>query len=171
MDRIKRNPGGWGLALGGAIALISIFFAWLVVSNTAAGVSSRVRGVGTVTGQTIGFLGLLAIIAGLGVAASTGSGRIWWGLLGLLGVGVVLAAGLVAIFSPATLAQNFATTQLVSTMKLTGAQTSASQAIKAGFDSGTLSARVAIGAIIGLVGAVLGVLGVIYGMAKKPQPD
>jgi len=172
MDRIKRNPGGWGLVLGGAVGLVSIFFVWLVVTNTAADVSSRLRGVGTITGQTIGFSGLLAMIAGLGVIASTGSGRIWWGLLGLLGAGIVLLAGLVAIFSPETLAQNFATNELVATMKLNGAYTSASEAIKSGFDSGALSARLGIGAIIGLVGGLLGILGAIYGFRKKrPEAD
>jgi hypothetical protein len=171
MDRIKRNPGGWGLALGGAIGLVSILFGWIEVTNAAANETTRVHAYGTVAGQTIGFCALLAVIAGLGVSASTGGGRIWWGLLGLLGAGVLLAAGLIGIFSPSTLAQRFATTELVSTMKLSDARDSAMDAIKTGFSSGTLTARVAIGAIIGTVGGVLGVLGAFYGFRKKPERD
>jgi hypothetical protein len=173
MDRLKRNPGGWGLALGGAIAMVSLLFAWLEVSNDAADVSSRVNGFGTITGQTIGLLALLATISGLGLAASYGGGRILWALLGLVSAGLVLAAGLVAVFSPSTLAERFATAELATKLQVGSgtANASAADAIKEGFASGALSARVAIGAILGLIGGALGVLGALYGFRKRPEPD
>ncbi len=171
MERIKRNPGGWGLALGGAIGIISILFSWIKVTNTVANVSASVPAYRAVSGQTLGFLALLAVMAGLGVSASSGGGRILWGLLGLLGAGTVLVAGLIAVFSPSTIAQLFATTQLVSTLSITGVQESASSAIKAGFASGDLTARVGFGAIVGIVGGALGVLGAFYGFRKKPDAD
>jgi hypothetical protein len=173
MDRLKRNPGGWGLALGGAIGMVSLLFAWLEVTNDAAGVSSRVHGFGTITGQTIGFLALLATICGLGLAASYGGGRIWWSLLGLVSAGLLLAAGIIAIVSPATLAERFATAELATKLQVGSgtANTSAADAIKAGFSSGALSARVAIGGIIGTVGGALGVLGALYGFRPRASSD
>ena len=46
-------------------------------------------------------------------------------------------------------------------------QDSASDAIKAGFASGDLTARVAFGAIVGVAGGALGVLGALLGFGKK----
>jgi hypothetical protein len=169
MERLKKNPGGWGLALGGAIALISIFFAWVSVTNASAQATWKTGFFHVVTGQTVGFLGLLAMIAGLGLAASEGGGRILWGILGLFSAGVVLAASLVAIFSPSTLAAWVATTQTLSTLSLSQTTESANKAITAGFDSGTLTASVAFGAFIGLVGGLLGVAGAILGFRKKRE--
>ncbi len=172
MDRLKRNPGGWGLALGGAIGLVSLLFAWVEVTNASADVSSRVHPFGTVTGQTIGLAALLAVICGLGLAASYGGGRIWWAILGLLAAGLVLTAGLIGIFSPSTLAERFATAELAMTVQVSGgAQESAADAIRSGFASGALDARVAIGAILGTIGGALGVLGALYGFRKRPEPD
>ena len=172
MERIKRNPGGYGLALGGTIGIISVLFSWVSVTNTVTNVTSSVPAHRAVSGQTLGLLGLLAVIAGLGVAASAGGGRILWAILGLLGAGTILVAGLVAIFNPEKIAQLFATTQLVSTLSLTGVQDSASDAIKAGFASGDLTARVAFGALVGVAGGALGVLGALLGFGKKrPRAD
>ena len=133
MERLKRNPGGWGLALGGAIGFVSIFFSWMSITNTAANVTSSVPAFRAVSGQTLGFLALLVALAGLGVSASQGSGRIWYGVIGLLGAGVMLAAGLLAIFSPSTIAQLFATTQTMSKLALTSVQNSINETVKAGF--------------------------------------
>jgi hypothetical protein len=167
VERFKRNPGGWGLALGGAIGFVSIFFSWMTITNTVANVSSSVPAFRAVSGQTLGFLALLTALAGLGVSASTGSGRIWFSLLGLLGAGVMLAAGLLAISSPSTIAQVFATTQTLSTLSITGVQDSINESIKTGFADGTLTASVGFGAILGVIGGLLGVLGAILGFRKK----
>ena len=169
MERIKRNPGGWGVALGGAIGLLSVFFAWLSVTDSVTNVTAKAPAFRAVSGQTLGFLALLVMMCGLGLMASTGVGRFLWGLLALLSAGIILAAGLITIFSPETTAQQFATTQLISTLKITGVQESASAAIKAGFDSGDLTAKFALGAIVGTIGGALGVLGAIYGFRKKPN--
>ena len=170
MERLKRNPGGWGLALGGAIGFVSIFFSWMSITNTAANVTSSVPAFRAVSGQTLGFLALLVALAGLGVSASQGSGRIWYGLIGLLGAAVMLAAGLLAIFSPSTMAQLFATTQTMSKLALTSVQNSINETVKAGFADGTLTASVGFGAILGVIGGLLGVLGAIFGFRKK-QPS
>ena len=172
MERIKRNPGGYGLALGGTIGIVSVLFTWVSVTNTVTNVTSDVPAHGTISGQTLGLLGLLAVISGLGVAASAGGGRILWAILGLLGAGTILVAGIVAIFSPEKIAQLFATTELISKLRLTGVQDSASDSIKAGFASGDLTARVAFGAIVGVAGGALGVLGALLGFGKKrPSAD
>lgn len=172
MERIRRNPGGYGLALGGTIGIVSILFSWVSVTNTVTNVTTSVPAHGTVSGQTLGLIGLLAVISGLGVAASAGGGRILWAILGLLSAGTILVAGLVAIFSPEKIAQLFATTELISKLRLTGVTDSASDSIKSGFASGDLTARVAFGAIVGVAGGVLGVLGALLGFGKKqPKPD
>ena len=33
MERLKRNPAGWGLVLGGAVIAASALFAWFVVEG------------------------------------------------------------------------------------------------------------------------------------------
>jgi len=172
MERIRRNPGGYGLALGGTIGIVSILFSWVSVTNTVTNVTTSVPAHGTVSGQTLGLIGLLAVISGLGVAASAGGGRILWAILGLLSAGTILVTGLVAIFSPEKIAQLFATTELISKLRLTGVTDSASDSIKSGFVSGDLTARVAFGAIVGVAGGALGVLGALLGFGKKqPKPD
>ena len=42
MERIKRNPGGYGLALGGAIGIVSVLFTWVSVTNTVTNVTTSV---------------------------------------------------------------------------------------------------------------------------------
>jgi hypothetical protein len=173
MERLKREPGGWGVALGGAIAMVSIFFAWVSVTNPSAHDATWKTGLfHTVTGQTIGFLGLLAIIAGLGLVASSGGGRIWWALLALLGTGTVLVAALIAIFSPATFAAWIATTQTISTLAITQHQESINATVTSNLDSGAITAAVAFGAFIGLAAGLLGVAGSVLGFRKKrPSSD
>lgn len=170
MERLKREPGGWGVALGGAIAMISILFAWVSVTNPSAHDATWKTGlIHTVTGQTIGLLGFLAIIAGLGVVASQGGGRIWWALLALLGTGTVLVAALIAIFSPETFAAWIATTQTISTLAITRSQRSINVIVTSNLDSGAITAAVAFGAFIGLVAGVLGVAGSILGFRKRRE--
>ena len=82
----------------------------------------------------------------------------------------MLAAGLLAIFSPSTMAQLFATTQTMSKLALTSVQNSINETVKAGFADGTLTASVGFGAILGVIGGLLGVLGAIFGFRKK-QPS
>ena len=63
-------------------------------------------------------------------------------------------------------------TELISKLRITGVQDSASDAIEAGFASGELTARVAFGAIVGVAGGALGVLGALLGFGKKqPRVD
>jgi len=169
MERLKREPGGWGVALGGAIALVSIFFAWVGVSSASAHATWKAALIRTVTGQTIGLLGILALIAGLGLVASRHGARIWWALVALLGTATVLVASVIAILSPSTFATWIATTQTISTLALSQTTESANKAISAGFDAGTLTASVAFGAFIGLVAGLLGVAGSILGFRKRRE--
>ncbi|MGZ8657385.1 MAG: hypothetical protein ACXWYT_09705 [Actinomycetota bacterium] len=81
--------------------------------------------------------------------------------MGLLGAGTILAAGLLAIFSPSTIAQLFSTTQTMSKLTVSTAQESINEAVKHGFASGTLTASVGLAAILGAIGGLLGLIGAI----------
>ena len=49
MERLKRNPAGWGLALGGAVIAASTLFAWFVVEGQ--GGEERIRAIQAVSGR------------------------------------------------------------------------------------------------------------------------
>ena len=147
MERIKRNPGGYGLALGGTIGIVSVLFSWVSVTNTVTNVTSNVPAHGTVSGQTLGLIGLLAVICRPGGGrVRRRCGRILWAILGLLGAGTILVAGLVAIFNPESRAVR---DDGAVSSSLTASRTRRAS-IKAGFARDRR--RVAFGAIVGVAG-------------------
>jgi hypothetical protein len=158
MERLKRNPATWGLILGGAIVVASTLFAWLVVEGR--GGDERASAIDTVAGQTILFLGAVAIVCGLLVMISLGKGKYVWATLGLLAAGVVAAAALWGLVDADGLAARFADVEAFSTT-ITISPDSPDDVVSQPFDEGTLSARAAIGLFIGLCGGVLAVLGAL----------
>jgi hypothetical protein len=160
MERLKRNPAGWGLILGGAIVVVSTLFAWLVVEG--GGTESRVRAIEAVTGQTILFLGVLAALCGVLVALSLGGGKYIWATLGLLVSAVVVAAAIWGIVDADGLAARFADADAFSRMVTFTPDSSRGDVVSQAFDQGTLTARAAIGLFIGLAGGVLALLGALF---------
>jgi hypothetical protein len=170
MERLKRNPATWGLILGGAIVVASTFFAWLAVESR--GGDERIRAldtvaIDTVAGQTILFLGFVAILCGPLVLSSLGKGRYVWATLGLLAAGVVAAAALWGLVDADGLAARFADLEAFSTT-ITISPDLPGDVVNQPFDEGTLSARAAIGLFIGLGGGVLAVLGALLSYRFTP---
>jgi hypothetical protein len=170
MEKIKRNPASLGLLLGGAIAIAAGLFSWVTVTNTTTDTTTRAtafRGTGP---QTLFLCACVVLLAGIGVLGSSGrTARIIWALLGLLAGAVILAAGLMGIFSPESLATRFIESQAF-TQALSASSAPTSDQIQAAFDAGTLSASVGLGAIIGVVGGALGVLGALWSFGTPRQP-
>jgi hypothetical protein len=166
MERLRRNPAGWGLVLGGAIIAGSTLFAWLVVEG--AGAESRVRAIEAVTGQTILFLGVLALVLGVLVMLSLGGGKYVWATLGLLVSAAVVAAAIWGIVDADGLAARFADAEAFSTMVTFTPDSSRGDVVTEAFDQGTLSARAAIGLFIGLAGGVLALLGALLSYRFTP---
>lgn len=169
MERIKRNPAGWGLLLGALVALVGSFFAWVRVTNTQTGSTTRVTIFDAVGPQTLFLIAFVLLLCGAGVLASSGKGRYVWALLGLLSAGVLLVAGLTGIFAPDTLATRFAKSQAFSGSLSATAVPSADQ-VKQAFDAGTLTAKAGLGAILGAIGGALGVIGAVLSFGKRKQP-
>jgi hypothetical protein len=169
MERLKRNPATWGLILGGAIVVASTFFAWLAVESR--GGDERILAIDTVAidtvaGQTILFLGVVAIMCGPLVLISLGKWTYVGATLGLLAAGVVAAAALWGLVDADGLAARFADLEAFSTTITIGPDLPGdvvSQSLE-----GTLSARAAIGLIIGLGGGVLAVLGALLSYRFTP---
>jgi len=167
MERLKRNPAGWGLILGGAIVVFSTFFVWLVVTHDD-GQEARIRAIEDVTGQTILFLGVAAALCGLGVLASGGGGKYVWATFGLL-LGVVVVAGAAwGIVDADGLAAQFAEVEAMSTVVSTTPDIPQVEAAEQAFADGTLSARVAFGLFIGLAGGLLAMLGALMSYRFTP---
>jgi hypothetical protein len=167
MDRIKRSPGAWGLAIGGVVIAVSTLLVWFDYANASAGTSAHLRAFDAVTGQTVMLMGTLVAICGLGVAASSGGGRFLWGGLGLLMAGLVFAGTIWAIVDPESFSSNLATTQALSRLALPGSIESASDAASEAFDDGTITVAVQIGVWIALLGGLVGTLGGILSFRKK----
>jgi hypothetical protein len=170
MERLKRNPATWGLILGGVIVVASTFFAWLAVESR--GGDERIRAldtvaIDTVAGQTILFLGFVAILCGPLVLISLGKGKYVWATLGLLAAGVVAAAALWGLVDADGLAARFADLEAFSTT-ITISPDLPGNVVSQSFDEGTLSARAAIGLFIGLGGGVLAVLGALLSYRFTP---
>jgi hypothetical protein len=165
MERLKRNPAAWGLILGGAIVVASTFFAWLVVEG--GGREARILAIDIVAGQTILFLGILAMICGLLVMIYPGKGKYVWATLGLLAAGVAAAAALWGLVDADGLAARFADVEVL-TRTITNSPDSPGDDVSRLFDEGTLSARAAIGLFIGLGGGVLAVLGALLSYRYTP---
>ena len=169
MERIKRNPASLGLLLGGAIAIVACLFSWVTVTNTTTNATTRATGFNSIGAQSLFLCACIVVLAGIGVLGSRGKGRIVWAVFGLLAAAAVLAAGLVGIFSPETLAERFIKTQAFSNA-LTSSSVPTSADIQAAFDAGTLTASIGLGAIIGAVGGALGVVGALWSFGRPNQP-
>jgi hypothetical protein len=165
MERLKRNPATWGLILGGAIVVASTFFAWLAVESR--GGDERIAAIDTVAGQTILFLGFVAILCGPLVLISLGKGKYVWATLGLLAAGVVTVAALWGLVDADGLAARFADLEAFSTT-ITISPDLPGDVASQPFDEGMLSARAAIGLFIGLGGGVLAVLGALLSYRYTP---
>ena len=149
--------------------IVPVLFSWVSVTSTVTNVASSVPAHGTIVGPDARAARAgSAVISGLGVAASAGGGRILWAILGVLGAGTVLVAAVVAVFSPETIAQLFATTELIVEAQAHGCPGLGERRDRGvGSHAGDLTARVAFGAIVGVVGGALGVLGALLGFGSK----
>ena len=170
MERLKRNPATWGLILGGAIVVASTFFEWLAVETR--GGDERISAIDnvaidTVAGQTILFLGIVAVLCGVLVTISLGKGKYVWATLGLLAAGVAAAAALWGLVDADGLAARFADLEAFSTT-IPISPDLPGDVVSQSFDEGTLSARAAIGLFIGLGGGVLAVLGAFLSYRFTP---
>jgi hypothetical protein len=169
MDRMRRNPGAWGLALGAGVFVVAIFLKWVEVTNKT-GSSSTFRLWGSVSGGSLFGICILAAICGVGIIASAGRGRIIWAILGLFSAAVLLAASIWALVDPSgfiTYAESSnAFTHLLAESSIQQSYETVSKA----FDSGTLSATVKVGAIVGLIGGLLVLVGALFSF-RKPLPE
>lgn len=167
MERLKRNPGAWGLLIGGAVIAVSTLMNWFQYTNASAGTSADLRLIQSVSGGTVLLIGCLVALCGLGVTASGGGGRFLWGGLGLLMAAVVLAAAIWGLVAPESASSAVATTQALSKLALPGAIESASDAATKAFDEGTISVSVQFGLFVGLLGGLIGTLGGLFSFRKK----
>jgi hypothetical protein len=166
MERLRANPGAWGVALGSAIALASLFFVWIEVVNRA-GDTERFRAISTFTGQTLMFAAILGLIAGAGVAASVSGWRFVFALLALA-VGVLLvAAGGWAVLDPVGFTKYAADAQAFASLTSSSAMEGSRASLASAFASGELDASVGIGAVIGLVGGLLVLLGAVLSFRRR----
>jgi uncharacterized membrane protein len=167
VERFKRNPVGWGIALGAAIFVVSLFLIWVEVTNRS-GDSERFRAISSFTGQSLLFAAILAALAGLGVVV-TGS-RGWRAVLGIIALllGLLLAAaGAWAVFDPTGFTKQVADANAYLAMTSPTQAESASEALSRAFASGVLEASVRIGAIVGLVGGALTALGALLSFGRQ----
>ncbi len=169
MERLKRNPAAWGMILGGAIAMVGSLFAWVTVTNTQSGSETRVTAFDAVGTQTLFLTAVVLVLFGGAVLMSSGKGRIFWALLGLIAAGVILAAGLMGIFAPETLTIRFVKSQAFAG-SIGGTSVPTTDQVQAAFDAGTLTAKMGLGAIFGVVGGALGVIGSVLSFGKPRQP-
>ena len=172
MERLKRNPGGWGLALGGAIGFVSIFFSWMSVTNTAANVTSSRPGV---PGRLRSDLGVPALLVAPGRARRLG-------LPGERPDLVRRSSGCSAPRScwwPASSRSSrpprspscSPRPRPMSKLALTSVQNSINETVKAGFAYGTLTASVGFGAILGVTGGRSASWARSSGSARSSRPS
>ena len=166
MDRLRRNPAGWGLLLGGTVIAASTLFAWFVVEGGDG--EERVRAIEAVSGQTILFLGVAALLCGALVMISLGGGKYVWATLGLLASAVALGAAIWGIVDTDGLAARFSDVEAFSTLVTLDADASRGDAVADAFEQGTLSARPAVGTFIGLAGGLLAVAGALMSYRYTP---
>jgi len=167
MDGLKRNPGVWGLLIGGVIIAGSTLMNWFEYTNASAGGSAELRLIQSVSGGTVLLTGCLIALCGLGVTASGGGGRFLWGGLGLVLAVIVLGVSIWGLVAPESASSVVATTQALTKLSLPGAIDSASDTATKAFDDGTITVSVQIGLIAGLVGAVIATLGGLLSFRKK----
>jgi hypothetical protein len=163
MERLKRNPAGWGLVLGGAVIAASTLFTWFVVEGD--GGEERIRAIEAVSGQTIMFLGLAALICGVLVLISLGRGKYVWATLGLLASAGAAIWGVVDVDGLAT---RFADVEAFSTLITFSADASRGDAVGDAFEQGTITARPALGMFIGLAGGLLAMAGALLSHRYTP---
>lgn len=166
MERLKRNPAGWGLVLGGAVVSASTLFAWFVVEGGDG--EERVRAIEAVSGQTILFLGVAASICGALVMISLGRGKYVWATLGLLASAVALGAAIWGVVDTDGLAARFSDVEAFSTLVTLSADGSRGDAVADAFEQGSLSARPALGMFIGLAGGLLAFAGALLSYRYTP---
>lgn len=167
MERLKRKPAALGLCLGGVALMLSTLLTWLLVENDA-GTQLRVRAASSQSGQTVFLLAFLAVVCGLGVLGSTGRGRIWWALLGLVAGGIPLVATIWGLFDPAWLAPYLLSEDALSDL---GVSTAGSlvEAAQGAFVDSTLSASVRFGLLVGMAASVLVVLGALLSFRRPAE--
>jgi hypothetical protein len=166
MERLKRNPAGWGLVLGGAIVSASTLFPWFVVDDADG--DMRIRAIESVTGQTILFLGVATLFCGVLVMISLGKGKYVWATLGLLVSAVVVGAAIWGLVDIDGLAARFADAESFSTMVTFTPDAPKTEVVGDALEAGTLSARVAIGLFVGLAGGALALLGALFSYRFTP---
>jgi hypothetical protein len=166
MERLKRNPAGWGLVLGGAVIAASTLFTWFVVEGD--GGEERIRAIEAVSGQTIMFLGVAALICGVLVMISLGKGKYVWATLGLLASAVVVGAAIWGVVDIDGLATRFADVEAFSTLITFSADASRGDAVGDAFEQGTISARPAIGMFVALAGGLLAMAGALLSYRYTP---
>lgn len=167
--RIKRNPGAWGVALGAAIALASLFLVWIEVVN-GTGASENYRAITTFTGQTLMFASILGLLAAAGIIVAYFSGwRVAFALLALAAASLLVAAAGWAILDPVGFTKYAADAQAFASLTSSSAMEDVSAALSRAFASGELDATVQIGAIIGLVGGLLALVGALLSFARPAR--
>lgn len=166
MERLKRNPAGWGLILGGAIVSASTLFPWFVVDGGDG--DTRIRAIASVTGQTILFLGVAAVICGVLVTISLGRGKYVWATLGLLASAAVVGAAIWGLVDIDGLAARFADAESFSRMVTFTPDAPTTEVVGDAFEAGTLSARIAIGLFVGLAGGALALVGAVLSYRFTP---
>jgi hypothetical protein len=169
--RLRRNPGAWGVALGAATVLVSLFLVWIEATNHATGETKDVRLISVFSGQTLFFAALLTVGAGLAVAMVTSTGwRIAWAVAAVLLSSLLVGAAAWAIFDPAGFIKRAADAQLFATLTTQWEMRDASARLSAALASGTLTASARIGAFVGLVGGGLAMLGALLSFAPRRTP-
>jgi hypothetical protein len=166
-ERLRTNPGIWGLVFGGALLLIAMFFPLYRLTGSAG--ATNVIGRATITGTTIVFVGLLLMICGGGVAGSGGGGRIWWALLALVFALVSLWAMFECAFNTDYAAIRIADSTAYQTSMGGNVTTGISDAYRAAINAGNLSTQARLGAYLGLIGAALATIGAVYSLFRKPR--
>jgi hypothetical protein len=169
MERIRRNPGAWGVALGAAIAFASLFLVWIEVVNRA-GASERYRAITTFTGQTLLLAAILGLLAAGGIIVASFSGwRVAFALLALAVASLLVAAAGWAMLDPVGFTKYAADAQALASLTSSSAMEDVSAALSRAFTSGELDATVQIGAIIGLVGGLLALAGALLSFARPSR--
>jgi hypothetical protein len=169
MSRLRRNPGGWGIALGALVVLGSLFLVWIEVSNRT-GDSERFRAVSSFTGQTLFFAVLLALIAGFAVIVASSGWRILWAVVALALGGLCVAAAGWAILDPSGFTTHAHEAQLLASLTTSAQVHDESLRLSQGLASGALTASARLGAFVGLAGGALIMLGALLSF-RRPVAD
>jgi hypothetical protein len=169
MSRLRRNPGGWGIALGALIVLGSLFLVWIEVSNRT-GDSERFRAMSSFTGQTLFFAVFLLLAAGFAVMVATTAWRIVWAVVALALGGLCVAAAGWAILDPAGFTTHAHEAQLMASLTTAAQVHDASLRLSQGLASGALTASARLGAFVGLAGGALTMLGALFSF-RRPVAD